>query len=393
MLPLDLGSAKLGPYLASLLLGFAFGFVLELAGFGNSKKLAAQFYFRDMTVLKVMFTGILTASLLLFSSAALGLLDFSKIYVNQTYLWPGIVGGLVMGVGFVIGGYCPGTSAVSAASLKLDGLFFLGGTLVGAGLFGETVGSYERWWSSSYTERVLVSDWLGWSIGATVVGVTLLALAMFYGAEKAEWALAHPGQKIVWRPTNRRYLAGAFVALATAGLVWGLGEPTPEEKWARMGGQYQPLLDAREVYVHPLEYVKTWNDAAVKLVTLDLRSEEAFEAFHLSGAENVTYDGLGDKELLFALNQLPPNGVVILVSDDEAAAVRAWKRLKVSGVTNLYLLDRPLPDWKPFFEPVSDKPHFDYARPPASVLEAFPKDAFEPHIKLKTSRRAGGVCS
>ncbi len=393
MLPLDLGSGKLGPYLASLLLGFAFGFVLELAGFGNSKKLAAQFYFRDMTVLKVMFTGILTACLLVFFSAAIGILDFSKIFVNQTYLWPGIIGGLVMGVGFVIGGYCPGTSAVSAASLKLDGLFFLGGTVVGAGVFGETVDSYERFWNSSYTERLLLSDWLGWSIGATVLGVTLLALAMFYGAEKTEWALAHPGQKIVWAPTNRRYVAGAAVALSAALAVWGLGEPSPEEKWARLGVQYQPLLDNREVHVHPLEYVKTWNDSAVKLITLDLRSPEAFEAFHLSGAQRVTYEGLGDKELLFSLNQLPANGVVILVSDDEATAVRAWKRLKVSGVTNLYLLDRAMTEWSPFFEPVSHGPHFDLTRPPASVLDAFPKDAFEPRIKLKTSRRAAGVCS
>lgn len=393
MFPLDLGSGKLASYLASILIGFAFGAVLELAGFGNSKKLAAQFYFRDMTVLKVMFTGIVTACLLIFLSASLGYLDFSKIYVNQTYLWPGIIGGLVMGVGFVIGGYCPGTSAVSAASLKLDGMAFLGGTVVGAGLFGETVGSYERFWSSSYTERLLLSDWLGVSIGATVVGVTLLALAMFYAAEKTEWALAHPGEKIPWRPTNRRYLAAAGVALSAALLVWGIGEPSPERKWERMGAQYQPLLDRRDVFVHPLEYVKTWNDAAVKLVTLDLRSPEAFEAFHLAGADNVTYEGLGDKELLFALNQLPPNGVVVVISDDEATAVRAWKRLKVSGVTNLYLLDRSLREWKPLFEPVSGSKHFDYARPPATVLDAFPKDAFEPRIKLKTSRRAGGLCS
>lgn len=394
MLPLDLGSTgKFGPYLASLLIGVAFGAVLEVAGFGNSKKLASQFYFRDMTVLKVMFTGILTACLLMFLSAALGWLDFSKIFVNQTYLWPGIIGGLVMGVGFVIGGYCPGTSAVSAASLKLDGIFFLVGTVVGAGVFGETVDSYERFWNSSYTERVLVSDWLGWSIGATVVGVTVLALGMFYAAEKAEEALANPGEKIHWLPRNRAYVAAGAVAFVTALIIWGLGEPTPEEKWDRLSAQYQPLLEKGDVTVHPLEFVKTWNDSAVKLVTLDLREPEAFEAFHLSGAQNVTYAGLGDRDLLFTLNQLPANGVVIVVADDEAAAVRAWKRLKVSGVTNAYFLDRPLTEWKTFFAPVSTTPHFDFARPPAGVIDAFPKDSFVPHIKLKTSRRAAGLCS
>ena len=228
MLPLDLAPhGKLVGYVVYALLGLGFGVVLELAGFGNSRKLAAQFYFRDMTVLKTMFTGILTACLLVFLSASLGYLDFSKIFVNQTYLWPGIVGGLVMGVGFVIGGYCPGTSAVSAASLKLDGLFFLGGTVIGAGIFAETVGAYEPFFNSSYTERLLLSDWLGWSLGATVVGVTVLALVFFYAAEKTEEALASPGQPLRWLPRDRRYLAAGGMALGVALLTWGLGEPSP----------------------------------------------------------------------------------------------------------------------------------------------------------------------
>ena len=54
------------------LIGFAFGFTLEMSGFGNSRKLAAQFYFTDLTVLKVMFTAIVTAMVLTFGAAGLG---------------------------------------------------------------------------------------------------------------------------------------------------------------------------------------------------------------------------------------------------------------------------------------------------------------------------------
>ncbi|MFN2159105.1 MAG: YeeE/YedE thiosulfate transporter family protein [Anaerolineales bacterium] len=104
-LPLSQYFAPFGVYLVYLLIGFAFGNVLEMAGFGNSRKLAAQFYFRDMTVLKVMFGAIITAMVLIFSATALGLLDYNLIWVNPTYLWPGIVGGLIMGVGFIIGGF------------------------------------------------------------------------------------------------------------------------------------------------------------------------------------------------------------------------------------------------------------------------------------------------
>ena len=96
---------KIGFYFVAFLIGLAFGYLLEMGGFGNSKKLAAQFYLKDMTVFKVMFTGIIVAMTLIFAATGLGLVDYNRLFVNPTYLWPGIVGGIIMGVGFVIGGF------------------------------------------------------------------------------------------------------------------------------------------------------------------------------------------------------------------------------------------------------------------------------------------------
>jgi len=48
---------------AAFIIGLAFGFSLEQAGFGSSRRLAGIFYFQDMTVLKVMFTAVLVAML------------------------------------------------------------------------------------------------------------------------------------------------------------------------------------------------------------------------------------------------------------------------------------------------------------------------------------------
>ena len=72
MLPIDIIAelGKAGGYVVFLLIGVGFGISLELAGFGDSRRLAAQFYLKDMTVLKTMFTGILVACLLIFLSAA-----------------------------------------------------------------------------------------------------------------------------------------------------------------------------------------------------------------------------------------------------------------------------------------------------------------------------------
>ncbi len=189
MAPLDLNEL-IGHVLKNVMYvvtGIGFGFALERAGFGNSRNLAAQFYLRDMRVLKVMFTAIITAMLLIFLSGALGLMNVSKIFVNPTYLWPGIVGGIIFGVGFVIGGYCPGTALVSAATLKLDGLFFVLGLGLGMIAFGETIDAYRVFWETSgaYGE-VTLYGLFGVDPGVVVVGVVIMALAMFVGAEKIE---------------------------------------------------------------------------------------------------------------------------------------------------------------------------------------------------------------
>lgn len=384
MLPFDLAShGKLVSYLGFFGIGFAFGGVLESAGFGDARKLAAQFYLKDMTVLKVMFTGILTACLLVFASSALGYLDFAQLYVSPTYLWPGIIGGLIMGVGFVVGGYCPGTSVVSAASLKLDGLTFFVGALLGAGVFGESVSSFSDFWGSSHSERLLLSDWFGWSIGATIFGVVLLALAFFYGAERIEQRFS-AGGAVTWRPRNKAYMAAAVAAIGLGAAIWAIGQPSPEAKWEMLSAKYQPMLDGRDVFIEPAEYAKTWGDASIKLVTLDLRSKSSFEGHHLMSSRNVTFESLSDKRLVAELDGLPPQGVVVLVSDDEVEVVRAWKRLKVEGVTNLYILDRGMVGWTEVFS--------NATRPNEKTLESLTKDSFKPKIKLKTTARAAGVC-
>jgi len=189
MAPFDFG-ASLGYVWLNIfyvLTGVGFGFALERSGFGNSRNLAAQFYLTDMRVFKVMFTAIITAMLLIFWFSALGLLDYQALYVNPTYLWPGIVGGLVFGAGFVIGGYCPGTSLVSTATLKLDGLFFVLGMGLGMFIFGETIGAFRLFWETSglYGD-VTLPEVINVQAGVVVFVIVAGALGLFWGAEKVE---------------------------------------------------------------------------------------------------------------------------------------------------------------------------------------------------------------
>lgn len=171
------GSALgLGVY---FLIGIAFGFILESAGFGDSRKLAGQFYAKDLSVVRVMFTAIITAMLLLFLASSVGLLDYSDIWVNHTYVFADVVGGLIMGVGFIIGGYCPGTSLCSAATLKLDGVFFVLGVFVGIFLFGESVDWIREAWFANAHGRLTLPELFGLPTGIVVLMAAALAFAFF----------------------------------------------------------------------------------------------------------------------------------------------------------------------------------------------------------------------
>ncbi len=116
----------------SLLVGLAFGFWLERAGFGSSRKLASIFYLRDFAVVQVMFTAVATAALGLAALDVTGLFEVERVYRMETLLGPQIVGGLIFGAGFVAGGWCPGTALVGAASGKLDALAFLAASMLGS---------------------------------------------------------------------------------------------------------------------------------------------------------------------------------------------------------------------------------------------------------------------
>jgi uncharacterized membrane protein YedE/YeeE len=170
----------------AVLIGIGFGFFLERAGFGNANKLAAQFYFRDLRVFKVMFTAIVTAMLGVYYLSVFGLMDLSLVYINPTYLVPQVVGGLILGVGFVIGGYCPGTSVVSCATGRYDGMIFLVGIVFGIFIFGEAFPLIETFFNSTPMGQVTLPQYFNISYGLLVFLVVLMAVGGFIGAEKVE---------------------------------------------------------------------------------------------------------------------------------------------------------------------------------------------------------------
>jgi uncharacterized protein len=174
----------------AFVIGIAFGFALERAGFGRATILAAQFYFTNMRVLKVMFTAIVTAMLGIFFLSVIGFLDLSLIYLTPTNMLPMVIGGLIAGVGFVIGGYCPGTSMVAIATGKIDAMVYLLGLVFGIFVFGEMFPMIEEFFNSTNMGSVTLPSYFNLSYGLVVFLVVLMAVGAFAVAEWGEKKMA-----------------------------------------------------------------------------------------------------------------------------------------------------------------------------------------------------------
>lgn len=420
-------SANPWTYVVFGLIGFAFGYTLEMAGFGDSRKLAAQFYFTEMTVLKVMFTAIAVAMTLLFGAVGLGLLDFNLVWVNPTYLGSGVVGGLIMGVGFIVGGFCPTTSLASASTGRIDGMLFMLGGFVGAFLFGETERYFDHWYNNAgYYGRLTLDQALGVSAPALVLVIVLVALFMFWGAEHLERIFG--GKDLAREPGWRK--AGGAALLAAAVGVLALGTPTMEDRYQQLSFKRtevvksegttpvtathvysaDEMLGKRLVFISPAEAFKARYQQAIKPVYLDVRSQSDYNLYHLADSVNVPLQRLAAivPDLLV---EPAANTVFITISNDEAAAIAAWKVLVAAKVQNVYILEGGINQWIATFgaddarlQPIAnagdDQLRYAFGAALGSRYKSCapsPMDyehlAFEPRIVMQMKRdKSGGGC-
>jgi uncharacterized protein len=170
----------------AFIIGIGFGFVLEQSGFSSSKKLAGVFYGYDTVVLKVFFTAAITAMLGLLFFSLFGWIDLNLVYINPTYLTSAIIGGVIMGIGFIMGGYCPGTSFCGASIGKIDAMVFIGGLFIGVLIWGLGFNIWEKMYMARFLGTPKVSTVLGLSDGIFAFLLIIAALAMFWVAEWAE---------------------------------------------------------------------------------------------------------------------------------------------------------------------------------------------------------------
>jgi len=344
--------APLVPYILSnefnlivaLIAGIGFGFVLEQAGFSSTKKLVGLFYGYDFTVLKVFFTAGVTAMIGVLLFGQIGILDLSLIYINPTFLWSALLGGAIMGLGFIIGGFCPGTSVCAASIGKLDGLAFVFGSGLGVLAFVEGYPLFEKIYLAEAWGPVLINEKLGMS--KIVFGFLLTAIAFiaFFLTRLIEKRVNNDRSKL---PKRRVYAYVSAVGFAFAVLLIIAIIP---DKNSRMESRIinelaHSDLSSAEIPADKLATEIVNNYYRINII--DVRSPEAFKVYHLPFAINIPIEKMSDRQWTKILDQ--KHKANYFYADDQQLAKHGYLKAGFLGKAENYILVESSSEFKSLF--------------------------------------------
>ena len=167
-------------YVIALFIGMAFGYIMEASGFSSSRKLIGVFYGYDFAVIRVFFTASIVAIIGLLYMGYFGWIDYSVLFVHPTFIYSAAIGGVIMGFGFITGGFCPGTSLCAVAIGKLDGWVFTGALFIGIMIYSWVFPLLEPWYNAGNMGHIKITEWMGISEGWFAFGFSVVAIVVFY---------------------------------------------------------------------------------------------------------------------------------------------------------------------------------------------------------------------
>jgi rhodanese-related sulfurtransferase len=317
----------------ALIAGIGFGFVLEQAGFSSTKKLVGLFYGYDFTVLKVFFTAGVTAMIGVLLFGQMGILDLGQIYINPTFLWSALVGGAIMGLGFIIGGFCPGTSVCAASIGKLDGLAFVFGSGLGVLVFAEGYPMFEKIYLAENWGPVLVNEKLGMSKVVFAFLLTAIAFVAFYITGIIENRVNGIRPKL---PKDRVILYSSAVGIAFFVLILTAIIPDSHSRLEAKVADKLKHSDLSSVEIPADKLANEIVNNYYRINIIDVRSPEAFKAYHLPFAINIPIDKMSDREWEKILNQ--KHKANYFYADDLQTAKEGYLTATCIGKANNYVV-------------------------------------------------------
>lgn len=300
--------------IVALLIGIAFGFILEQAGFSSSRKLAGVFYGYDFTVLRVFFTAGVTAMSGVIILGYLGWLDIDFIYINPTFLQAAILGGVIMGFGFIIGGFCPGTSICGMAIGKIDAMAFVGGGLIGVFLYGELYPWFEGISNADALGNIRIFTTIGISQGLFALALIAMAVGAFVMTTIIERKANPDGPARSFHASHHR-LAGTGLLALGAVLVF---LPDYKDRISAAVSEEEYLRTHPVKEMTPDELAFRVIDRDPRLSIIDVRPDTEFTAMALPGAVTIEPRQIFQKEFSEVLGQRHKKKVFVGSSEIEA---------------------------------------------------------------------------
>jgi rhodanese-related sulfurtransferase/uncharacterized membrane protein YedE/YeeE len=312
--------------LLAIPVGVVFGATLERVGLGSARTIADQLSARDFTVLKVMFSAIVTAMLGIFWASRVGWLDLSRVAMPTTDVVPQLVGAVLFGAGFALASLCPGTACVSAATGTQDGLVTIGGMFAGTlvtSLFWSRLGAIAE---RAPKENATLATDLGLSPGLVVAIITLVALIVIPLSDRI--AARRRSEKPFAARAPLRLSPLAAIALALGTLAAASGKIPTSSVVQRTVAE----ADAAADHVDALALAQWIHDRKPQLRIIDLRDGLAADDYRIPGAVNIP---------LQRIPQLDARAgeTIVFYADGSGQAAQAWMLLRVRGVKAVVLRD------------------------------------------------------
>ena len=321
--------ATTGAFISAFIIGLSFGWCLEQAGFGSSKRLTGIFYFRDMAVLKVMFSAVVTALLGISFAVKLGYVSLENIYMPETIWGAQIVGGLLFGIGFVIGGWCPGTAAVGLASGKIDALIFLLGSMIGSMIFNESFSALDSLYNMGSSGLRFVYDEFGMELGLFTLIFVCIAILSFWFSEFIEEKFSM--ERVAQKTRGLWVFSVCLLIMACALNLSGKSKKIGSSKL--FSNELLSEIEQAHDHIEPEELSELLVGGKEKIICVDLRSSEEYLKWHIPGARNFSLHNLPMK-----LYRYKSYNRIVLYSNGMVHPAQTWIYLKAAGFNNVYFL-------------------------------------------------------
>ncbi|MDA3865524.1 MAG: rhodanese-like domain-containing protein [Salinivirgaceae bacterium] len=315
-------------------IGLGFGAILEQAGFSSSRKLVGTFFGYDFVVLKVFFTAAIVAIVGVVFMDFFGVLDTSVIFVHSNFLTATLVGGAIMGVGFLFGGFCPGTSVAALSIGKIDAMVFVAGLFLGIFVYGEFFSVFEGLFSGRYFDRETIFSLVGLSKGAFVFWLIVAALLAFAVAGYLESTV--PEDRWQLNSVNYKgYGLEVILLLVVAFMILLLPKPINSYDEMDDDALFKQAV-SKEHYVNTDELAFKMVNEVDDIQIVDVRDAESYSRFHLPGSINIQYQEVITPGWKNTLDKEFEK--TIFVSNGGILADKAWLLSTRLGYHNVYVL-------------------------------------------------------